>query len=132
MKNVTKKWLELADYDLESAKIMLASGRYLYVAFMCQQAIEKQLKAYLSEKTDETPAYTHNLTVLIELAQINFTEEELGFISLLNRYYINARYPTVKEKLSQSLNKKTGTELYLKTKEVLKCLKKELQTLKKF
>jgi len=132
MKNVTKKWLELADYDLESAKIMLASGRYLYVAFMCQQAIEKQLKAYLSEKTDETPAYTHNLTVLIELAQINFTEEELCFVSLLNRYYINARYPTVKEKLSQSLNKKTGTELYLKTKEVLKCLKKELQTLKKF
>jgi HEPN domain-containing protein len=34
-------WTEIADYDLETAKAMLASKRYLYVGFMCHQTIEK-------------------------------------------------------------------------------------------
>jgi hypothetical protein len=27
-------WLELADYDMESARVMLSGRRYLYVGFM--------------------------------------------------------------------------------------------------
>ncbi|MDR1321409.1 MAG: HEPN domain-containing protein [Gracilibacteraceae bacterium] len=34
-------WLELADYDFETAKAMLQTKRYLYVGFMRHQAIEK-------------------------------------------------------------------------------------------
>jgi len=33
-------WLELADYDLETAKVMQQTGRYLYVGFMCHQTVE--------------------------------------------------------------------------------------------
>lgn len=46
MNNVEKYdyWEEIATYDLETAEAMLASGRYLYVVFMCQQAIEKLMK----------------------------------------------------------------------------------------
>lgn len=44
-KEKVEYWLDIADYDLETAKSMLTSGRYLYVVFMCQQAIEKLLKA---------------------------------------------------------------------------------------
>lgn len=28
-------WLDAAKYDLDSAKVMLDGGRYMYVAFMC-------------------------------------------------------------------------------------------------
>lgn len=38
-----KYWLELADYDYETALAMLESKRYLYVGFMCHQTIEKSL-----------------------------------------------------------------------------------------
>jgi uncharacterized protein YeeX (DUF496 family) len=34
-------WIELSDYDLETAEAMLKSKRYLYVGFMCHQTIEK-------------------------------------------------------------------------------------------
>jgi HEPN domain-containing protein len=34
-------WLDAAQYDLESANHNYKSKRWLYVAFMCQQAIEK-------------------------------------------------------------------------------------------
>ena len=43
-------WLDLADYDLETAKAMLNSGRFLYVGFMCHQTIEKALKAMYCKK----------------------------------------------------------------------------------
>lgn len=41
-------WIKLADYDYETAKAMLNTGRYLYVGFMCHQVIEKALKAVIS------------------------------------------------------------------------------------
>ena len=49
-----KYWLELAEYDLETAKVMLNGGRYLYVGFMCHQVIEK----ILTEKSDPPPTKT--------------------------------------------------------------------------
>ena len=39
-------WLDIAHYDLVSAKAMLASRRFLYVGFLCHQVAEKCLKAY--------------------------------------------------------------------------------------
>ena len=30
-------WIEMSDYDLETADAMLATSRYLYVGFMCHQ-----------------------------------------------------------------------------------------------
>jgi HEPN domain-containing protein len=34
-------WMERVNYDWETARAMHKTGRYLYVVFMCQQAIEK-------------------------------------------------------------------------------------------
>ena len=39
-------WVELAEYDLETAKVMLKNKRLLYVGFMCHQTIEKITKGY--------------------------------------------------------------------------------------
>jgi len=43
-----KYWVDIANYDFDTAKAMLESKRFLYVGFMCHQTIEKILKAYLS------------------------------------------------------------------------------------
>lgn len=37
----TAYWLDIADYDLDTAEALHNSGRWLYVAFMCHQVIEK-------------------------------------------------------------------------------------------
>lgn len=50
MEEITRKWLLRADYDLLTARAMWNSRRYLYVAFMCQQALEKLLKAITIER----------------------------------------------------------------------------------
>ena len=38
-------WNDITDYDLETARAMLATGQWLYAVFMSQQAMEKALKA---------------------------------------------------------------------------------------
>ena len=53
-------WLSVADYDLETAEAMYSTGRWLYVAFMCHQVIEKTLKAYWCATQEDEPPYVHN------------------------------------------------------------------------
>ena len=49
-------WFDIAEYDLETAAAMQQSGRYLYTVFMCQQALEKMLKAiHIQQKERSAP-----------------------------------------------------------------------------
>ncbi len=41
----------MSEYDVETARHMLATGRYLYVVFMCHLALEKMLKAHVTAVT---------------------------------------------------------------------------------
>lgn len=127
MKPLTKKWLEHATYDLKTAEAMLKTGRYLYVAFMCQQAIEKLIKGIIQEKTQTTPPYNHRLVALLEVAGIPADAQQLDFLDLLTRYYINSRYPDHKQKLSKTLNQKTSKLLLEKTREYFQWLKSDLK-----
>ena len=46
MQDKIKYWVEIADYDFDTAIAMLESRRLLYVGFMCHQVIEKMIKAF--------------------------------------------------------------------------------------
>ncbi len=59
-------WIEISDYDLETARAMLDKRRFLYVGFMCHQSIEKVMKAYWQFKKKTHPPKTHNLAFLFE------------------------------------------------------------------
>lgn len=47
----SKNWIATAEYDLETARHMLATGRFLYVVFMCHLALEKLLKAHVPHRS---------------------------------------------------------------------------------
>jgi len=89
-------WLERAENDLETAKILKSMSKdNSNAAFHCQQCIEKALKAYLLfEKNIHFDG--HNLTFLCRQAmQIDITFSDwLDESADLNRYYIETRYPT--------------------------------------
>lgn len=40
MNEKVKYWIDLAEYDFETAKAMFDTKRYLYVGFMCHQTID--------------------------------------------------------------------------------------------
>lgn len=64
-------WIEMPDYDLETAEAMLSTGCYLYVAFMCHQTIEKILKAYWTLHLEEIPLKIHSLSRLAEKTELD-------------------------------------------------------------
>ena len=123
--NTLKNWLKLAEYDFETAEAMLKSGRYLYVAYTCEQTLEKYLKAIYVKEKNITPPYIHNLKRLLSELSI-FTEindEQSSFIDYINSYYIESRYNEEIETLKTSLNKQKATEILNKTRELSKWLK---------
>jgi HEPN domain-containing protein len=123
-----KYWVELSDYDYETAEAMLTSGRYLYVGFMCHQTIEKIIKAYFCSRFSESPPYSHNLTLLSGKSGIeDLLEDEFkGFISLLEPLNIEARYPTHKKELLKSLTKTRCENILLKTNQLREWVKERL------
>jgi HEPN domain-containing protein len=88
-------WLERATEDIEAAAKLLELGDTLNAAaFHCQQCIEKALKGYILFKTHQH-VDGHNLTWLCRQAiksDRRFTEW-LDESVILNRYYIETRYP---------------------------------------
>lgn len=124
----TQYWKELADYDLETARAMLETKRYLYVGFMCHQAVEKIIKAYYAKIFEERPPRTHNLRMLAQKANIfpELNEEQNKLLNTLEPLNIEARYPTDKERILQSLNHERCQSLYTSTKEFLEWIKDKL------
>ncbi len=121
-------WIEISDYDLETANAMLKSKRYLYVAFMSHQSIEKILKAYFVKFKKMTPPFSHSLSLLAKKSDIynNLSQEQINFLDILEPMNIEARYPTNKEQLAKSLTKERCEEILKKTQELQLWIKKKL------
>ncbi len=127
-KKVIDNWIALAEYDLDTSKAMLLSGRYIYVAFTSQQCIEKILKAHYVKENKATPPYTHNLKRLVsELSFFNeLNLEQSTFIEYLNTYYIESRYTDELNEIAKSLKKRQATELFEQTKKLFQWLKRKI------
>ena len=121
-------WIEMSDYDFDTAKAMLETKRYLYVAFMCHQTIEKILKAYWSKVLEEPPLKIHSLSRLAEKSSLDkdMSEEQTDFIDELEPLNIEARYPSYKERLMKSLTSDRCKELIEQTDELRIWIKSKL------
>jgi len=121
-------WTELSDYDLDTAEAMLRSKRYLYVGFMCHQAIEKIFKALYSSKKADSAPYSHSLSYLAKKGDFYdlFSEEQKDFIDQVEPLNIEARYPSHKERLLKSLTEIKCSEILNKTTELQQWIKVKL------
>ena len=127
-RKIIDNWLSLAEYDLATAHDMLKARRSLYVAFMCQQAIEKILKACYVKQNISTPPYTHNLLRLVK--DLSFRDEMgdemMTAIEELNSYYIESRYTEDIEELSKFLTEVKAASVLNSTKELFEWIKARL------
>lgn len=89
-------WLDRACSDLIAAELLLSDEDTLdEAAFHCQQCIEKALKGYILFRT-HSHVDGHNLTWLCRQAikQDPRFSEWLFESAILNRFYIETRYPS--------------------------------------
>ncbi len=121
-------WVEMSDYDFDTAKAMFETRRYLYVAFMCHQTIEKILKAYWSNILDEPPLKIHHLSRLAMKSGLidQLSPDQIDFIDRLEPLNIEARYPSYKEQLMKALTPEYCKELLDTTDELRIWIKDKL------
>ncbi len=106
MLKATENWLTQVDYDLATAEHMLSAGRYIYVIFMSHLALEKTLKALVTEETRKLPPRTHNLIDLAQRARLVLSQERRDFIGKINSASVVTRYP---DDLSQMVSQYPAT-----------------------
>ena len=78
MKKEAANWLLSAKYDLETARNMFDSGRYIYTVFMCHLAIEKLAKAGIVEVKRKEPPRSHDLQYLIWASRFETRRGDTG------------------------------------------------------
>jgi HEPN domain-containing protein len=122
MSSASKHWTEQARYDMDTARAMFDSGRYLYVLFCCQQAVEKTLKSIIAKRTKELPPRIHQLMRLAEVAGLEVSGERAEFLRELSAYYIQTRYPEEIRDLASQAKKEGAQRVLDRTEEVLQWL----------
>ena len=130
-------WLMLADYDLGTIDVLIQGERWVYVAFLCQQAVERQLKAMYVYSTDTEPPKTHNLNFLFskiaehaaflaEADQARFLERKAACEDYLMdvMFYFLSDYPfSYKNIADRFVDAALARELYAKTKDMIAWLR---------
>lgn len=124
-------WLDIAEYDMVSAEAMLNTGRYAYVAFMCQQSLEKLIKGLYNYFIDDNVPRVHNISFIagkvLDTLGTGGDETKFQLFDKLAAYYLQGRYPSFKEKISQLVDEEQAKKILDESKEAfiwLKSLKK--------
>lgn len=96
-RKIIRSWLEKAEDDLAFAKAGFKEGFYNQVCLLCQQAVEKYLKAYLvkSKGAIKKKEKIHDLPKLASLCKPFGLDLEDYYVQLriLSGSYLPVRYP---------------------------------------
>ena len=131
MLKATANWLAQVDYDIATAEQMLHTGRYIYVIFMCHMALEKALKALVTEETQKLPPRTHNLIDLAQRAQVVLSQEQQDFLGKINNTSVVVRYPDDLSAMVSQYPEAIAQDYLERTKELILWVRQDprLQTL---
>lgn len=123
-----QNWIDSAEYDLETSRHMLKTGRYLYVVFMCHLALEKMLKAHVARVTGTLPAKSHDLIYLVKKADLKLPQAYIEFVGQINNASVPTRYPEDLQQALADYPEPIARDYLQRTEEVLRWLKQLLRS----
>jgi len=93
MRFEVEAWRAQAEKEFESARKNFDSGDYYLTAFLCQQSLEKALKALYIHKLKKSPGQTHSLYQLGK--EVGMPDELLSCARKLMPDFAFTRYPDI-------------------------------------
>jgi len=125
MRKEIQNWLDQAEDDFDAAKFNFNGKKFYVAAFLCQQAVEKALKAlFLYEKKGEVPQ-SHSLIYLATNTYI--PKQFYSFLKELTPKFIDTRYPDASVELPSKIYDKENTEKIVnRSREVLEWIRNRL------
>jgi len=125
------KWASAAWEDILTAEAMLQSRRLSYVAFLCQQSMEKLAKGLHVLHIGQEAPYTHKINIVLKdigaVASADEYNEYKVFFNELTAYYIVGRYDVYKQQIAQDLTAAECEAMIEKTKEAFSWLQSHVK-----
>ncbi|VVB85536.1 HEPN domain protein [uncultured archaeon] len=122
---VIGRWVRQAEHDLENARKNLDIEAYDVSLILCQQAVEKILKALYIKERQEEPPRTHSLRKLIELTDM--PDNALNLVAELDSYYLVLRYPDVGDIVPyENVDKEDAEDGIGKAEQIVESVKSKL------
>ena len=127
MKDSTKNWFLLSDKELKLADFSLKANEPIGVIYHLHACIEKLLKG-IYEESNGNPPKIHSLKKLaIDCCEISLQDKEQELLNLLDKAFIDSRYPEDIASFEKKYNLETCKELIEEVKEAAKWLKSLLK-----
>jgi len=126
MRREIELWWLQAKKDFSVAEILFDKEQYYMVAFLCQQSIEKGLKALHLKKNKRPADFTHSLVTLGNACKVPNSLMVILRNSTLD--FVISRYPDASDELPYEMYDKTiASQRIDGAREVLKWIEKELE-----
>ena len=127
MREEILNWWKQAKYDLKCAEDNFEIKHYSFTAFLCQQAVEKSLKAlFLLEKKGLVPQ-SHSLMYFA--INTSTPKKFHSFLRDLTPKFVNTRYPDAASDLPFMLYDEKNTKPILEqSREIIAWIREKLKT----
>lgn len=112
MPEQTQRWFDQARHDLDAAHRNHGIGLYDVALILCQQALEKALKALYTAQTGQFPPRIHSIERLADLTDMRALLEQT--LLDLEDFYVRLRYPDFSGPLPYELAEATDAEQALR------------------
>ena len=119
------QWWRQSEADLQAAELNLKYKQFYVAVFLCQQAVEKGLKAVYIEKKRSSPGTTHSLIYLA--SEIGIQKKHMPFLRKLTPQFVNTRYPDAAYGTPQELyDEEIAREFFTGSQEVMQWLRSQI------
>jgi HEPN domain-containing protein len=128
MDEQARRWFDQAQHDLEAARKNQAIRLYDVTLILCQQALEKSLKALYTAQSGQFPPRIHSIERLADLTDMRGQLEQT--LLDLEDFYIRLRYPDFSGPLPYELAEAADAEQALRlTSDALGAIEQEILAL---
>ncbi len=116
-----RKWFASADYDIMSAELDVAHGRYRAASFWCQQAVEKTLKGLMEFYERSLP--THDVLKIASRLRLPVDDSYGAMLKRLVKLYTDSRYGIYFSNEQYEIPESEGREIWASSKELLRWIR---------
>ena len=126
--DVIKYWLKESTKDWNRALRCFKHKDYLFCLFCAHLSLEKLCKAiWVRDNIENHPPRIHNLRYILDQTTILLSVNQKEFLTLMNTFQIEGRYPDYTGKIYKICNQKFTKETLDQSKNIRQWLQKNLQ-----
>ncbi len=122
---IKQHWIETSDKDFNTMNHLFKSKDFQWALFIGHIVLEKLLKACVVHSQNKHAPFTHDLSRLAKIADLNLSENQMDWLDTISTFNLNARYDSYKEAFYKKCTQEFARQWIEKITEIREWIKKE-------